>query len=159
MPSDFLSTEDHKMPIPVSDELRQWLHSRNLQGFIKVAEAEPHPQAEALLQELDITKITTKKVRNALQMQRGGFDAVKKPTEEALQSYFGEYSPSAKAYQTNGGKDEFFHEVARFLLEIGFVSPRFYCMPKKRAGFIIAAYEEEDFDWPYLSAEARREQL
>ena len=83
-------------------------------------------------------------------MSRGGFDAVKKPTEEALQSYFSEYSPSAKAYQTNGGKDEFFHEVARFLLEIGFVSPRFYCMPKKRAGFIIAAYEEEDFDWPYL---------
>ena len=147
------------MPIPVSDELREWLHSRNLQGFIKVAEADPHPQAEEVVQELDITKITTKKVRNALQMPRGGFDAVKKPSSEALRSYFGEYSPSAKAYQTYGGRDEFFHEVARFLLEVGFVSPRFYCMPKKRAGFIIAAYEKEDFNWPLLSGEALREQL
>ena len=157
--SDSIVADIDIMPIPVSDELREWLHSRNLQGFIRVAEADPHPQAEELVQELDITKITTKKVRNALQMPRGGFDAVQKPSSEALRSYFGEYSPSAKAYQTYGGRDEFFHEVARFLLEVGFVSPRFYCMPKKRAGFIIAAYEKEDFNWPLLSAEALREQL
>ena len=154
-----ISAEIDSMPIPVSDELREWLHSRNLQGFIRVAEADPHPQAEELVQQLDITKITTKKVRNALRMPRGGFDVVQKPSSEALRSYFGEYSPSAKAYQTYGGRDEFFHEVARFLLEIGFVSPRFYCMPKKRVGFIIAAYEKEDFNWPLLSAEALREQL
>ena len=147
------------MPIPVSDELREWLHERNLQGFIKVAEAEPHPQAEELVEQLDITKVTTKKIRNALQLPRGGFDAVKQPSSEALRSYFGEYSPSAKAYQTYGGKEEFFHEVARFLLEVAFVSPRFYCMPKKRAGFIIATYEKEDFNWPLLSGEALREQL
>ena len=134
------------MPIPVSDELRQWLHNKNLQGFIKVAKAEPHPQAEALLQELDVTKITTKKVRKALQMQRGGFDAIKKPSQEALWSYFDEYSPSTKAYQTYGGRDEFFHEVAQFLLKKGFINLRFYCMPKKRVGFIIATYEEETFD-------------
>ena len=157
--SDSEQANTEVMPIPVSEELRLWLHERNLQGFIKVAEAEPHPQAEELVQQLDITKVTTKKIRNALQMPRGGFDAVKKPSSEALQSYFGEYSPSAKAYQTYGGRDEFFHEVARFLLEVGFVSPRFYCMPKKRAGFIIAAYEKEDFNWPLLSGEALREQL
>ena len=154
-----IPAEIDSMPIPVSDELREWLHSRNLQGFIRVAEADPHPQAEELVQQLDITKITTKKVRNALRMPRGGFDVVQKPSSEALRSYFGAYSPSAKAYQTYGGRDEFFHEVARFLLEVGFVSPRFYCMPKKRAGFIIAAYEKEDFNWPLLSAEALREQL
>ena len=84
---------------------------------------------------------------------------MKKVSEEGLRSYFGEYSPSAKAYQTYGGRDESFHEVARFLLEIGFVNLRFYCMPKKRAGFIIAAYEDETFNWPLLSAEALREQL
>ena len=72
---------------------------------------------------------------------------MKKVSEEGLRSYFGEYSPSAKAYQTQGGRDEFFHEVAKFLLEVGFVSPRYYCMPKKRAGFIIASYEGEGFDW------------
>ena len=79
--------------------------------------------------------------------------------KDMLRSYFGEYSPSAKAFQTQGGEDEFFHEVAKFLLEVGFVSPRFYCMPKKRAGFIIATYEGEVFDWGLLSAEALREQL
>ena len=61
-----LSIENNKMPIPVSDESRPWLLNKNMQGFIKVAEAEPHPQVEALLQELDITKLTTKKVRDAL---------------------------------------------------------------------------------------------
>ena len=76
-----------------------------------------------------------------------------------LRSYFGEYSPSAKAFQTHGGEDKFFHEVAKFLLDMGFVSTRFYCMPKKRANFIIATYEGEVFDWGLLSAEALREQL
>ena len=32
-------------------------------------------------------------------------------------------------------------------------------MPKKRASFIRAAFEGEDFDWALLSAEALREQL
>ena len=91
------------MLISVSDELRQWLHNKNQQGFIKVADAEPHPQAEALMQGIDVRKITTKKVRTTLQMQRGGFDVVKKVSEEALRSYFAEYSPLAKAYQTYGG--------------------------------------------------------
>mgnify|MGYP006889244612 FL=1 len=49
---------------------------------------------------------------------------------EILRSYFGAYSPSAKAYKTLGGQDEFFQEVAKFLLEVAFVSPRFYGMPK-----------------------------
>ena len=145
-PGDVLSTDDDEMPIPVFYDLHQWLIHKNMQGFIKVAKAEPHPQAEALMEEIDVSKITNKKVRQALGMQRGGFDVVKKVSEEGLRSYFGEYSPSAKRYQTYGGRDEFFHEVARFLLEIGFVSPRFYCMPKKRAGFIIATYEGKVFD-------------
>ena len=45
------------------------------------------------------------------------------------------------------------------MLEVGFVTPRFYGMPKKRAGFIIAMYEGEVFDWGLLSAEALRDQL
>ena len=74
--------------------------------------------------------------------------------KDVLKSYFGEYSPSAKAFQMQGGEDEFFDEVTKFLLKVGFVSPRFYCMPKKRARFIIATYEGEVFDWGLLSAEA-----
>ena len=38
---------------------------------------------------------------------------------------------SAKAYKTQGGIDEFFHEVAKFLFEVACVSPRFYYMPKQ----------------------------
>ena len=76
-----------------------------------------------------------------------------------LTSYFSEYSPSGKSYQTQGGEDKFFHKVGKFLLEVAFVSPRFYCMPKKRVGFIISTYEGEVFDWALWTAEALREQL
>ena len=61
-----------------------------------MAEAKAHPQADALLQEIDGAGITTKKVKIALEMQRGGFDVVKKVTKVGLRSYFGEYSPPAK---------------------------------------------------------------
>ena len=81
---------------------------------------------------------------------------MQKVLDDSLRSYFGAYSPSAKAY--HGDRNLFFHEVARFLLEIEFVSPRFYCMPKKRTGFIIAAFEGEEFNWALLSVEALREQ-
>ena len=67
--------------------------------------------------------------------------------------------PRPKLFKHKGGEDEFFHEVAKFLLEVGFVSPRFYCMPKKRVDFIIATYEGEIFDWGLLSTEALWEQL
>ena len=79
--------------------------------------------------------------------------------KDTLRSYFGEYSPSAKAFQTLGRQDEFFHEVAKFMLEVGFVTPRFYNMTKKRAGFIIATYEGEVFYWGWLLAEALHDQL
>ena len=96
---DSLIDEDN-MSIPVSDNLCRWLLRNNLQGFLKVVEAEPHLHVEALLEEIDVSKITNKKVRVALEMRREGFDAVKQVTEEGLRSYFGEYSPFAKTYQT-----------------------------------------------------------
>ena len=67
--------------------------------------------------------------------------------------------PRPKLFKRWGSQDEFFHEVAKFMLEVGFVTPWFYGMPKKRAGFIIATYEGETFDWGLLSAEALRDQL
>ena len=81
---------------------------------MKVAEAESHPRAEALMEEIDVSKLTNKKVRTALGMPRGGFDVVKKVTEEGLCSYFGECSPSTKAYQTQGGRDLFFMRLQSF---------------------------------------------
>ena len=140
------------MPIHVSDNLCQWLVNKNLQGFIQVAEAEPHPRVAEILQQISVSKITNKKVRSALELKWEGFNVVQKMDKDVLRSYFGEYSPSAKAFQTQRAEDEFFHEVAKILLEVGFVSLRFYCMPKKRAGFIITTYEGEAFDWGLLSA-------
>ena len=58
-----------------------------------------------------------------------------------------------------GRQDEFFHQVAKFMLEVAFVMPRFYGMPNKRAGFIIVTYEGENFDWELLSTEALRDHL
>ena len=49
---------------------------------------------------------------------------------EILESYFGEYFPLAKAYQTQGSLNVFFHDVAKFLLEVACVSPQSYCMLK-----------------------------
>ena len=83
----------------------------------------------------------------------------KKLNPDVLRSYFGANSPSTKAYQTQGGEDEFFHEVVKFLPEVSFLSPCFYCMPKKTNGFIISTYEGEVFDWGLLTTEALREQL
>ena len=89
-----------------------------------------------------------------INLKREGFDAIQKMDNDMLWSYFGEYSLLAKAYQTYGGEDEFFHAVTKFLLEVAFVNPGFYCMLKKRAGFIIATYEGEIFDWDLLTAKA-----
>ena len=40
-----MKQEKKYMPIPVSDRLRQWLQTKGLQGYLKVADVEPHPQA------------------------------------------------------------------------------------------------------------------
>ena len=45
---DSLIDED-SMLIPVSNDLRRWFVLNNLQGFIIVVEAEPHPCAKDLL--------------------------------------------------------------------------------------------------------------
>ena len=122
-----------------------------------MADSEPHPHKG--LQSIDITKLTNKQVHCVLNLKREGFDVVKKMDNDMLRSYFGEYSPSTNAYQTQCGEDELFHEVAKILLQIAFVSPRFHHMPKKRVGFIITTYEGESFDWGLLTADALREQL
>ena len=98
--SDILPINDDEMPILVSNTLRSWLECNYRQGFLKVAEAEPHPRVEALMEEIDVSKITNKKVREPLGMPRRAFDTVKRVSVEGLRSYFGEYLPSTKAYQT-----------------------------------------------------------
>ena len=49
--------------------------------------------------------------------------------------------PRPKLFKRREGRINVFMKWPDFMLEVGFGSPRFYCMPKKRAGFIIATYE------------------
>ena len=49
---------------------------------------------------------------------------------EILEGYFGDYSPTTKAYRTQGGPDLLFREIATFLLDIKFLHPNPYPMPK-----------------------------
>ena len=46
--------------------------------------------------------------------------------EDTLQSYFGEYSTSTKAYRTQGCPDVFFREVTNFLLEVAYMNLKTY---------------------------------
>ena len=66
------------MPVPISDNLRHWLISKNPQEYIRIAEVEPHTNAVELLQQFDISKITNKQVRRTLKLEREGFAAVQK---------------------------------------------------------------------------------
>ena len=98
--------------------------------YLQVADVEPHPHAADIIQQIDVANITNIKIRKCLNLKREDFDSMEKLKPEILRSYFSAYSPSAKAYKTLGGQDEFFQEVTKVLLEVAFVSPLFYGMPK-----------------------------
>ena len=53
----------------------------------------------------------------------------------------------------------FFDDVAKFLLQVAFVSRCQYCMPKQRVVFIITVYENVTIDWGYLTVVTIREQF
>ena len=66
VPQRFKPTENEIMSIPILENLRQWLVSKNRQGYISIAEVEPHPNAAEHLQQIDISKITNKQVHRTL---------------------------------------------------------------------------------------------
>ena len=80
----FALTEQENMLIPISDSLCLWLETKNLQGYIQIAEAAPHPNAAELVQQIDIAKITNKQVRRILNLKREGYDVVHKMDKETL---------------------------------------------------------------------------
>ena len=102
------------MPILVSNRLRQWLHNKGLQGYLRVVDVEPHPRAAEIVNQIDVAKITNKQVRRFWNLKREGFNAMDPLKPKVLRSYFGEYSPLAKAYKTQGGEEELFQEVVKF---------------------------------------------
>ena len=101
--------------IPVFDRLRQWLHTKGLQGYLRVADVKPHPCTAQIVNQINVAKITNKQVRQFLNLKMEGFDGMAPLKPEVLRLYFGKYSPSAKAYKTQGGEDELFQEVAKFI--------------------------------------------
>ena len=55
-----------------------------------------------------------------------------------------------------GGEDPLFREVARVLLEYGFVHSRPPAIPKYKVGFVIAAFEGLQVDWTTIIADCLR---
>ena len=79
-------------------------------------------------------------------LPEGDLCSIENPSIETLTEYFSEYSIASKAYCTQGNDGPLFWEVAWVLIEYGFVHPRPSAMPKNRAGFIIAMYEDVKVD-------------
>ena len=78
------------------------------------------------------------------------------PSIEIVEEYLGNYSLVSKEYRTQGGKDQLFREIARVLLEYGFVYPRPPAILKNRIGFIIATYEGLRVDWAAITSNSLR---
>ena len=49
-----------EMPIEISEYLKNWLHTKGLEGFIRVAKAPPHQQTKEVTNKINIGKITNK---------------------------------------------------------------------------------------------------
>ena len=61
-----------EMPTIITITLRIWLADRGLQGFIKVAEAPPHPNATEIASKLNIETLTDSMVRKKLSLDITG---------------------------------------------------------------------------------------
>ena len=72
-----------------SNRLRQWLESKCLQGYPRVADVEPHPQVDDIIKEIGIAKITNKQLRRFMNLKREGYDGMDPLEADVLWSYFG----------------------------------------------------------------------
>ena len=151
--------EEYTGPMAPSEEAKQWLTEHGLEGFLRIADAPPHDEPEQAAKSIDLSEITEGAVQAITGLQAGGMQSVESPSNEILFEYFGEYSLSSKAYRTQGGQDLLFGEVARVLMEYGFVHPRPPAIPKYRAGFVIATYEGLRVDWLHFITEGLKDAI
>ena len=147
------------MTINISAALRRWLIEKGLDGYIKVAEAPPHPDAFNIAQKLNVDTITNTMVRQKLGLSGLGEKQFDIAPAETLRKYFVEYSLTAKAYRTKEIPNAFFREVAKFLLEVGCVHVNANGMPKPKAGIVIENFEGKAVDWGVITGSALREGL
>ena len=118
------------MLIPIFLALRRWLLEKGFKGYIQVAEAPPHPDAQEIAKKLNVDRITNGNIRKKLGLTATGEKYFEIPPIKDLEKYFGEYSTSAKAYRTKDIPNSFFREVVKFLLEVECVHINAYGMPK-----------------------------
>ena len=100
------------MPLAASQEIRTWLQQRGLDGYLRVINAPPHPDAQEITRRTHPDTVTNNVIRAAFDLKRGGEHEVKIPPHMTLKEYFGMYSISGKAYHTYGGLNNFFGEIA-----------------------------------------------
>ena len=154
--------QDHairSMTINISTALRRWLLEKGLEGYIKVAEAPPHPDAFNIARKLNVDTVTNDMVLQKLGLSGLGEKQFDIAPAETLRKYFAEYSLTAKAYRTREIPNAFFREVAKFLLEVGCVHVNAYGMPKQKAGVVIETFEGKAVDWGVITGPTLREGL
>ena len=144
------------MPLEVSAELRTWMTRHGLAGYLNVYNAPVHPQAWAITTKIHSDTITNDIIRSALRLPRGGEHDIEAPPQHILEQHFGEYTLSAKAHHTHGGPNEFFGDLAHFLLEYACVHANPYNMPKKKAWLIIMAHQGGTIDWGIITGNGVR---
>ena len=157
--ADQHSDEEYAGPMALSKEEKQWLTEHGLEGFLHIVDALPHDEPEQAATTIDLSEITEGALQALTGLNAGGLQSVECPSNQILFEYFGEYSLSSKAYRTQGEQNLSFGEVARVLLEYGFVHPRPPAIPKYKAGFVIAAYEGLKVDWLYFITEGLKDAI
>ena len=60
------------MPIFISPALRQWLHDKGFEGYIRVAGTPPHPDAQEVAKKFNVDTITNASIRKKLGLSRTG---------------------------------------------------------------------------------------
>ena len=96
------------MTIIVTFALKKWLTDHDLQGFIQVAKAPPHPNALEMASKLNIDTLT-----NSMMQKKLGLSSTRErpfdifPTE-ILERHYGKYSQSLKDFRTKDIPDPFF---------------------------------------------------
>jgi hypothetical protein len=143
----------------LSEGARQWMMENGLGGLLRVADAPPHKEPEQAAAAVDITEVTEGAVQALTGIKEGGLQTIELPSSQILFEYFGEYSLSSKAYRTQGGENLLFGEVARALMEYGFVNPRPPAIAKYRAAIVIATFEGLQMDWLHFITEGLKEAI
>ena len=145
------------MPLKVSKDLRTWMPTRHgFSVYLNVYDAPAHPDAQAIATKIQLGTITNDIICSALHLPRGGEHDIEAPPQHTLEQYFGEYSLSVKAHRMHGGPNEFFGDLAHFLLDYVCIHHNPYNMPKKKAGLIILAHEGRPINWGNITGEGVR---